>query len=25
LGFVKVSEMYLEDDIPHLEMLYKKL
>jgi ElaA protein len=25
LGFIKVSEMYLEDDIPHIEMLYKKL
>jgi ElaA protein len=25
LGFVKVSEVYLEDDIPHIEMLYKKL
>ncbi|MBK5241716.1 GNAT family N-acetyltransferase [Clostridium sp.] len=22
-GFVKVSESYLEDDIPHIEMLYK--
>jgi ElaA protein len=25
LGFIKVSEVYLEDDIPHIEMLYKKL
>jgi ElaA protein len=25
LGFVKVSEGYLEDDIPHIEMLYKNL
>ncbi|MCB2288274.1 GNAT family N-acetyltransferase [Clostridium sp. CS001] len=25
LGFVKVSEEYLEDEIPHIEMLYKKL
>lgn len=25
LGFVKVSEVYLEDDIPHIEMLYKNL
>ncbi|MGH4119613.1 GNAT family N-acetyltransferase [Clostridium sp.] len=24
-GFVKVSEGYLEDGIPHIEMLYKKL
>ncbi|MCJ7689677.1 MAG: GNAT family N-acetyltransferase, partial [Clostridiaceae bacterium] len=24
-GFVKVSEAYLEDDIPHIEMLYKNL
>lgn len=24
-GFVKVSECYLEDDIPHIEMLYKNL
>lgn len=23
LGFKQVSEIYLEDDIPHLEMLYK--
>jgi ElaA protein len=23
-GFEKVSEVYLEDDIPHMEMLYKK-
>lgn len=23
-GFEKVSDMYLEDDIPHIEMLYKK-
>jgi ElaA protein len=25
LGFVRVSEGYLEDDIPHIEMLYKNL
>ena len=25
LGFVRVSEVYLEDDIPHIEMLYKNL
>ncbi|MBZ9607740.1 GNAT family N-acetyltransferase [Clostridium estertheticum] len=25
LGFVRVSEVYLEDNIPHIEMLYKKL
>ena len=24
LGFKQVSEEYLEDDIPHIEMLYKK-
>ena len=24
LGFVQVSEMYLEDDIPHVEMLLEK-
>ena len=24
LGFEQVSEMYLEDDIPHIEMYYKK-
>jgi len=24
LGFQRVSEMYLEDDIPHIEMLLKK-
>ena len=24
LGFVKVSEVYLEDDIEHIEMLYEK-
>lgn len=24
LGFKSVSEMYMEDDIPHIEMLYKK-
>lgn len=24
LGFEEVSEVYLEDDIPHIEMLYKK-
>ena len=24
-GFVKVSDVYLEDDIPHIEMLYKNL
>ncbi|WP_432661913.1 GNAT family N-acetyltransferase [Wukongibacter baidiensis] len=24
LGFKAVSDMYLEDDIPHVEMLYKK-
>jgi len=24
LGFKQVSEEYLEDDIPHVEMLYKK-
>ena len=24
LGFVEVSDVYLEDDIPHIEMLYKK-
>jgi len=24
-GFVKVSDAYLEDDIPHIEMLYKNL
>ena len=23
-GFEEVSDMYLEDDIPHIEMLYKK-
>ena len=25
LKFVKVSDVYLEDDIPHVEMLYKNL
>jgi ElaA protein len=25
LKFVKVSDVYLEDDIPHIEMLYKSL
>ncbi|MBU3092826.1 GNAT family N-acetyltransferase [Clostridium sp. CM028] len=25
LGFVRVSEVYLEDNIPHIEMLYKNL
>lgn len=25
LRFVKVSDMYLEDDIPHIEMLYKSI
>ena len=25
LGFVRVSEVYLEDDIPHIEMLYKNI
>ncbi|MER2226322.1 MAG: GNAT family N-acetyltransferase [Carnobacterium sp.] len=25
LGFVKVSQVYLEDGIPHMEMLYNKL
>jgi len=25
LKFVKVSEVYLEDNIPHVEMLYKKV
>lgn len=24
-GFVKVSDVYLEDEIPHIEMLYKNL
>lgn len=24
LGFVVVSDIYLEDDIEHIEMLYKK-
>ena len=24
-GFVKVSEVYLEDEIPHMEMLYKSV
>ncbi|NRH10659.1 GNAT family N-acetyltransferase, partial [Streptococcus suis] len=24
LGFKPVSEVYLEDDIPHLDMLYSK-
>ncbi len=24
LGFKSVSDMYIEDDIPHVEMLYKK-
>ncbi len=24
LGFKQVSEEYLEDDIPHVEMLYKR-
>jgi ElaA protein len=24
-GFVKVSDVYLEDDIPHIEMIYKNL
>jgi ElaA protein len=24
LGFVAVGEAYLEDDIPHIEMIYKK-
>ena len=24
LGFKAVSEEYLEDDIPHIDMLYKK-
>lgn len=24
LGFEQVSEMYLEDDIPHIEMIYRK-
>ena len=24
LGFIKVSEEYLEDDIPHIEMLLTK-
>lgn len=23
LGFIEVSDVYLEDDIPHIEMLYK--
>lgn len=25
LGFEPISEVYLEDDIPHLDMLYRKL
>ena len=25
LGFMRVSEVYLEDNIPHIEMLYKKI
>ncbi|WP_407391248.1 GNAT family N-acetyltransferase, partial [Carnobacterium jeotgali] len=25
LGFVKVSQVYLEDDIPHMEMVYNNL
>ncbi|MDK2584817.1 GNAT family N-acetyltransferase [Romboutsia sedimentorum] len=24
IGFVEVSKVYLEDDIPHIDMLYKK-
>jgi ElaA protein len=24
IGFVEVSQVYLEDDIPHIDMLYKK-
>ncbi len=24
LGFNEVSEVYLEDNIPHIDMLYKK-
>lgn len=23
LGFIEVSDIYLEDDIPHIEMLYE--
>lgn len=23
LGFIEVSDVYLEDDIPHIEMLYE--
>ncbi|MGL5099735.1 MAG: GNAT family N-acetyltransferase [Fusobacteriaceae bacterium] len=24
LGFQQVSEVYMEDDIPHIEMVYEK-